>query len=167
MEGKKNEKEGWAAWAYGVAEFGAELLDDEGEGAGNLVEHGVGESPMGLGRDLPLSHVNRQLQLQERVHLLRVRKNRRHPHSIHLSPISSSLLYVILFLRYFRGHGRLYVYIYIMKKKIKKGREGSGHRMCHVRDASFLTGKRVFCFPFFLKKIIINFLKNITRHFDD
>ena len=56
-----SERRNWGP--YGVAEIGTELLDDEGEAAGDLVEHGVAEGPVRLRRDLLLGVPGRHFQL--------------------------------------------------------------------------------------------------------
>jgi hypothetical protein len=58
------------ASAYDVAEFGSELLYNEREAVGDLVEHVEGEGPVLLGRDLALDLPLRHPQLHERHHLL-------------------------------------------------------------------------------------------------
>lgn len=57
---------------YSVAEVGAELLNDKSEAARDLLEHGVGEGPVLLRRDLLRDSRRRHLQLHHRVDLLRV-----------------------------------------------------------------------------------------------
>jgi hypothetical protein len=71
---KKREREVNRVGTDGIAEFGSELLDDEGEAAGDLLEHGVAEGPVLLGRDLALDLPRRHPQLHQRQHLLRPRQ---------------------------------------------------------------------------------------------
>jgi len=74
VERKKREREAKRVGTDGIAEFGSELLDDEGEAAGDLLEHGVAEGPVLLGRDLALDLPSRHPQLHQRQRLLRPRQ---------------------------------------------------------------------------------------------
>lgn len=78
---------------YRIAEFGAELLDDEGEASRDLLKHRVGESPVRLCRDLLAQLRRRDLQLHQSVQLLWMFQHRpHHPHfSLSLSGYSHSL----------------------------------------------------------------------------
>lgn len=48
---------------YGVSELGAELLNDKSEAARDLLEHGIGEGPVLLRRDLLREPRRSHLQL--------------------------------------------------------------------------------------------------------
>lgn len=61
---------------HGVTEIGIELLDDEAEAPRDLVKHGVTEGPVRLRRNLLLRVLHRHLQLQQRVHVVRVPQHR-------------------------------------------------------------------------------------------
>jgi hypothetical protein len=79
-----------------IAELRAELLDDEGEAAGDLLEHGVAEGPVLLGRDLARDLPRRHPQLHQGHHLLRPRQRAHRP----LRPNK------LLFLRLLPSRGR-------------------------------------------------------------
>lgn len=73
---KKKNARIWKCGAYSVAKLGTELLNNHGEAARDLVEHGVAEGPVWLRRDLPLGVPRRHLQLQQRVKVIWVPQNR-------------------------------------------------------------------------------------------
>jgi hypothetical protein len=54
LDGGKKGRKAKRVRTGGIAEFGPKLLDDEGEATRDLLEHGVGEGPVFLGRDLVL-----------------------------------------------------------------------------------------------------------------
>jgi hypothetical protein len=52
LDGGKKGRKAKRVGTGGIEELGPELLDDEGEAAGDLLEHGLGEGLVFLGRDL-------------------------------------------------------------------------------------------------------------------
>jgi hypothetical protein len=66
LDGGKKGRKAKRVRTGGNAEFGPKLLDDEGEAAGDLLEHGVGEGPVFLGRDLVLDLPSLRLLLRWR-----------------------------------------------------------------------------------------------------
>jgi hypothetical protein len=86
-DGGKKGRQAKRVGTDGIAEFGPELLDDEGEAAGDLLEHGVGEGPVFLGRDLTLDLPRCHPQFHQRQHLLRPRQR---PHRRASGPTNRS-----------------------------------------------------------------------------
>jgi hypothetical protein len=68
---------------HGIAEVGAELLDDDGEAAGDAVQHGVGEGPVlvVVAGDLPPQPTRRCPQPHQRLRL-RPQQRPHHPHRL-------------------------------------------------------------------------------------